>query len=77
MLFNSIQFAIFFPIVWAIYWLIPLRWRVDFLLLASYVFYATWSIPYAIILFGLAVANYLFGLAVGRATRRKGRVLSA
>ncbi len=75
MLFNSLQFAIFFPTVWLIYWLLPVYWRVHFLLVSSYVFYATWSIPYALMLFGLAVVNYFFGLLVGRAQSRRKTVL--
>lgn len=40
MLFNSIEFLIFFPIVCIVYWLLPYnRWRNIFLLLASYYFY--------------------------------------
>nr|MBA2450528.1 MBOAT family protein [Chloroflexota bacterium] len=73
--FNSLQYAIFLPITWLLFWLTPARWRVELLLVASYVFYASWSPPYAGLMFVLAVANYVFGLAVGRATRRKRLVL--
>ncbi len=75
MLFNSLEYAIFLPVTWLLFWLTPARWRVELLLVASYIFYATWSPPYAALMFVLAVANYLFGLAVGRATRRKRLVL--
>ena len=75
MLFNSLQYAIFLPVTWLLFWLTPARWRVELLLVASYVFYASWSPPLAALMFVLAVANYLFGLAVGRATRRKRLVL--
>ncbi len=61
MLFNSAQYAIFFPLVLIVYWQAPARRRVDILLVASYVFYATWSIPYAAMMFLLAVSNYWFG----------------
>ena len=77
MLFNSLQYAIFLPVTWLLFRLTPVRWRVELLLVASYVFYATWSPPYAALMFALAVANYLFGLAIGRATRRKRLVLWA
>ena len=76
MLFNSLQYAVFLPITWLLFWLTPTRWRVELLLVASYVFYATWSVPFAAMMFGLAVLNYLFGRAVGRATRCKRLVLA-
>jgi D-alanyl-lipoteichoic acid acyltransferase DltB (MBOAT superfamily) len=41
------------------------------MLIASYVFYASWSIPYAGMIFGLVVVNYVFGLVLGRATSRR------
>jgi alginate O-acetyltransferase complex protein AlgI len=75
MLFNSLQYALFLPVTWLLFWLTPTRWRVELLLVASYIFYASWSPPYAALMFVLAVANYLFGLAVGRATRRRRLVL--
>jgi alginate O-acetyltransferase complex protein AlgI len=77
MLFNSLEYAIFLPVTWLLFWLTPVRWRVELLLVASYVFYASWSPPFAGLMFALAVANYLFGLAVGRATRRRRLVLWA
>jgi alginate O-acetyltransferase complex protein AlgI len=77
MLFNSFQYVLFLPITWSLFWLVPAGWRVHLLLAASYVFYATWSPPYALLMFGLAIANYLFGLAVARATRCRRLVLWA
>lgn len=76
MLFNSIQYLIFLPVAWAVFWLAPGH-RVTVLLVASYLFYASWSIPYAAMIFGLVIANYLFGLLLGRATRRRGLLLAA
>jgi alginate O-acetyltransferase complex protein AlgI len=67
MLFNSFQYALFLPAVWLLFRLMPARLRVDVLLIASYVFYAFWSVPYAALMFVLAVANYLFGIAISRA----------
>jgi len=43
MIFNSFEFAIFFPVVFAIYWMLRLRAQNIFLLLASYVFYGFWD----------------------------------
>lgn len=45
MVFNSIQFAIFLPIVFAIYWLLRSHLKLQnlFVVVASYVFYGWWD----------------------------------
>lgn len=41
MLFNSIEFLIYLPVVFLLYWFVfkPLRWQNLFVVIASYVFY--------------------------------------
>ena len=65
MLFNSVEYAVFLPLAWLAFWLAPAR-KIEVLLVASYVFYASWSVPYAAMVFALVVCNYGFGLALGR-----------
>ena len=43
MLFNSLEFLVFFPLVVLGYFLIPDRWKHYWLLLASYYFYMSWN----------------------------------
>lgn len=45
MVFNSIQFALFLPIVFAIYWLLKKNLKLQnlFVVIASYVFYGWWD----------------------------------
>ena len=50
MLFNSIQFALFLPIVFALYWLTPQRFRWALLLAASYYFYMSWNAKYIVLI---------------------------
>lgn len=52
MLFNSLAFLIFFPIVVLCYWLLPAkgRWRNIMLLIASYYFYMNWQPVYALLI---------------------------
>jgi D-alanyl-lipoteichoic acid acyltransferase DltB (MBOAT superfamily) len=69
-LFNSLEYLIFLPLTWIAFWSIRSR-RIELMLIASYVFYASWSIPYAAMVFGLVIVNYLFGLALARAHRRR------
>jgi alginate O-acetyltransferase complex protein AlgI len=77
MLFNSLQYAVFLPLALAVYYASPKQWRIHVLLVESYVFYASWSAPYAALMFALAVSNYLFGLALGRIARRRRAALAA
>ena len=64
MLFTSITYLIFFPLVLACYWLSPLSWRRPLLLIASYVFYMNWLPQYGILLFLLTALNYGLGLGM-------------
>jgi len=74
-LFNSLEYLVFLPVAWVLFWSVP-RHRVAVLLVASYVFYASWSVPYAAMVFALVVVNYLFGLALGRASRHRRSLLA-
>jgi hypothetical protein len=58
MLFNSAPYLLFLPACVLLYWLMPRAWRLHFLVVASYLFYATWSVPYAAMMFGLVVVNW-------------------
>lgn len=64
MLFTSITYLIFFPLVLACYWFSPLSWRRPLLLIASYVFYMNWLPQYGVLLFLLTVLNYGLGLGI-------------
>ena len=77
MLFNSLEYLIFLPVVFVLFWSVPARHRVDLMLVASYVFYASWSLPYAVMIFGLVVLNYVFGLILGRTVRQRRALLWA
>ncbi|PYM13551.1 MAG: hypothetical protein DMD81_20760 [Candidatus Rokuibacteriota bacterium] len=71
MLFNSLSYALFLAVTWAVVRRAPPGWRVHLLVLASYWFYATWSAKYAAMMFALAVMNYAFGWLVFRATTHR------
>ncbi len=64
MLFNSIDFAIFFPLFFVIYWIVAkkLTLRNIFILLASYLFYGWWDWRFL----SLIVISSLVDFAVGR-----------
>ena len=62
MQFNSINFMIFFPIVVGVYFLIPRKLRGLCLLFASYYFYMSWNVRYAILMGGSTIITYACGL---------------
>ena len=62
MLFNSIDFLIFFPIVTLIYFLIPQRVRYIWLLAASYYFYMSWNPKYALLIAASTIITWATGL---------------
>ena len=66
MLFNSIDFLIFFPIVTSIFFLIPRKARNIWLLLVSYYFYACWNPRYTVLIAVSTVITYGSGLAIGK-----------
>lgn len=61
MLFNSINFLIFFPIVTLIYFIIPRKARYIWLLVASYYFYMCWNAKYALLLLASTTVTWLCG----------------
>ena len=71
MLFNSLQFAIFFPVAAFIYFVIPKKMRCLWLLLASYVFYMSASPKYVVFLLFSTLVTYAGGLLVERAEAKK------
>lgn len=72
MLFNSISFIIYFPIVVFIYFVIPKKARYLWLLLASYFFYMCWNAKYAALLLYSTAVTYVSGLLIDRCDRKEG-----
>ena len=66
MLFSSLSYLLFFPLVLAAYWLAPKSWRRPLLLVASYLFYMSWIPAYGALLLFLSVFNYGIGIAIDR-----------
>ena len=66
MLFNSIQYAVFFAVVLALFWNVPPRARRPVLLVASYVFYGWWDWRLVSLLALTTVATWLAGRTLAR-----------
>lgn len=67
MIFNSVDFAIFFTVFFALYWLIGrigLKWQNLFLLAGSYFFYCWWDWRFLSLIIGSSLLNYFIGLYI-------------
>ena len=80
MLFNSLQFLIFLPIVAVLYFAIPKKVRYIWLLLTSYFFYMCWNYKYIVLLLLVLGITYLAAVLIDRAddkTVKKGFLIGA
>ena len=73
MLFNSLQFAIFFPVVTLLYFLLGKNARAPMLLAASCLFYMAFVPKYILILFVLILIDFTAGILIEKSEggRRK------
>ena len=65
MLFNSLDFMFFFPVVVGIYFLVPKKLRYIWLLITSYYFYMGWNAKYALLMALSTGITYLSGILLG------------
>jgi len=77
MLFNSLPFAVFLPIVFTVYWALrnSLRSQNVMLLVASYVFYGWWDARFLSLIVASTVVDYLLGQYLAVATNALKRKL--
>jgi hypothetical protein len=68
MLFNSVEFFLFFPIVTALYFLLPHQWRWLMLLIASCVFYMFFVPAYIFILLATILVDYIAAIQIERSS---------
>lgn len=66
MLFNSMEFLVFFPIVLLIYYIVPKKIRYLWLLVASYYFYMCWNVKYVLLLVFSTAITYGSGIFLDR-----------
>ena len=81
MLFNSIQFAVFLPIVFLLYWFVfdrlickskyQLRLQNAFVVMASYVFYGWWDWRFLVLIAFTSFCSWGSGLLIGKAESKK------
>ena len=68
MTLNSIKYVLFLAAVAAVYFLLPKKHRVLFLLLASYGFYALWQPAFCLLLLAATLVSWLCAAAFSRKT---------
>ena len=71
MLFNSLKFLCFFPLVFLTYYLAPKKVKKSWLILCSYYFYMSWNLKYGLLLFGCTVVTYYAALPLDRSLRKE------
>lgn len=77
MLFNSFTYLVFLPVVVALYWMLPPLARRILLLVASYVFYMHWMPTYGLLILGLSIVNFFFGIYIDRFQAQRKPILTA
>lgn len=66
MMFNSMQFAIFFPLAILMYFILPKKIKNLWLLIMSYLYYMCWRPEYALLMLASTVITFVSGLIIGK-----------
>lgn len=70
MLFNSLQYVLFLPLVIGLYYLLPHKFRWILLLVSSYFFYMCWSVSYAALIGISTIVTFFSGILISRENKR-------
>jgi len=80
MLFNSIEFLLFLPLVFILYWFVfntNLKIQNLLILVSSYVFYSWWDYRFLFLILLSTIIDYIIGLNIPKqATQRSGQTSS-
>lgn len=71
MLFNSFSYALFLPIVFILYWILPQKAKWIVLLVSSYYFYMSWNPKYVFLILGTTFVSYLAGILLEKSTDKR------
>lgn len=75
MVFNSLEFLVFLPLLAVLYFSIAPRWRWLLLLVSSYSFYYYWNNWYLLLILASTVIDYWAGIQIGKSDRQRVRKL--
>lgn len=73
MVFTSLEYLLFLPLVALIYFATPRTWRWAWLLVASYFFYMYWKPYYIVLIVGSTLVDYWAAIAIEETANRKRR----
>ncbi len=76
MVFNSIEFAIFLPIVFSLYWWIgseKIKTQNILILISSYIFYGTWDYRFLILIFISSLVDFTIGIKISNSSHPRSR----
>ena len=75
MLFNSIDFFIFLPLVFILYWTFTKKLKLQnlVLLLSSYIFYSWWDYRFLVLIIASTIVDYFVGLQIHQSNNKKER----
>lgn len=74
MLFNSIDFAIFLPVVFVLYWFFfqkNLKLQNLLIVISSYVFYGWWDWRFLSLIVFSTIVDYSIGIALSKENNQK------
>ena len=73
MSFTSIDFAIFLPVVFFLYWALPAAYRWILLLGASYYFYMSWNAKCLVLIVGISFVSWICALLMEKTEEHRKR----
>ena len=81
MLFNSIEFAIFLPVVFVLYWFVfnrNIRFQNLFIVVVSYIFYGWWDWRFLLLIAFTSIGSYSTGILIERYRKhpRKAKIIN-
>jgi len=78
MLFNSIEFLLFLPIVFVLYWFVfnkKLKYQNLLILISSYVFYGWWDYRFLSLILLSTIVDFFIGLSIPNQDLEKQKIL--
>ena len=73
MIFSSLEFMVFLPVVFALYWVLrrQVRWQNLLVVAASYIFYGWWDWRFLLLIAFTSACSYFSGLIINNGRWRK------
>ena len=75
MLFTSLQYVIFLPLIVVAYWVCPPKWRLPLLLAASYYFYMSWMPIFILLILGMTLFTFFWGKVLASSSDPKKKLI--